>query len=175
MDFFYDFRRGSNRSQKRVHSVVRKGVSPSSPVRPGEIVPVRAYRNCKTSYADEPIHPDTRRGRFIAPSADLSASVAIPLSGLFSKCEPLVQARARKPQRSVCDESSVCLNADRGGCSATRRNGYALARSLARPCTGGLGRYCCAVPGPRNRQHPKLFSFLPCSLHGCSCSFSDQG
>src|SRR5438034_8102290 len=36
--------------------------------------------------ADEPIHPDTRRGRFIVPSADLSASVAILLSGLFSKC-----------------------------------------------------------------------------------------
>ncbi len=36
--------------------------------------------------ADEPIHPDTRRGRFIAPSADLSASVDIALSGLLSKC-----------------------------------------------------------------------------------------
>ncbi len=36
------------------------------------------------NYAGEQMYPDSRRGRFIAPTADLSASMDIPLSGLFS-------------------------------------------------------------------------------------------
>ncbi len=52
--------------------------------------------------ADEPIHPDTRRGRFIAPSADLSASVDIPLSGLLSKCTLSALAEIARIPSSIC-------------------------------------------------------------------------
>ena len=72
------------------------------------------YQNAKTRFimpgdnADEPIHPDTRRGRFIVPIADLSASVDIPISGLFSKCALSCRAINRVLLRYGLDRMLAC-------------------------------------------------------------------
>jgi hypothetical protein len=63
--------------------------------------------------ADEEHHPIRRRGRFIAPTADVSAPVAVPISRLF--CEtPLSALNLR--WRLPCSVSlrSVTLSAAKG-------------------------------------------------------------